>query len=152
MHKMRLGRALLRILGVGTLLVGGVFALSACDKTGMTDAEFEQLCKAEAHVKVLDPVLWERYVQLATENSPRVDKRPGLVELDGYSISYGPTRSWGRDSFELGIHDDKIYISHSGIDVAIIFDKVMVWGGFDGYSSQTCFSHGLDQYPVRGVL
>jgi hypothetical protein len=149
---MRVNRALLSIVGVGSLLVGGVFTLSACDKPGMTDAEFGQLCKKEAHVKVLDPVLWERYVQLATENSPRADKRPDLIEMGGYSISYGLSRSRGRASFEPGIHDDKIYISHLGIDVAIIFDKVMVWGGFDGYSAQTCSDHGLDQYPVQGAL
>jgi hypothetical protein len=151
---MREGRTLLRTLCSGAVIIGGIFTLSACDKPLPTAVEFEKLCRAEAYIKVLDSVLWKKYVQLATENSPRADRRPGLVEMDDYTISYGPSqtpRSRGRKSADIGIHDDQIYISYSGIDVAIIFDKVMIWGGFGGYSALTCSVRALDQYPVRVV-
>ena len=80
--------------------------MSACRPPMMTDADFEKLCKEEAYVKILDPILWERYVKLATENSARIDGKPTLVEVDGFTVLFdenrGATSSVKRPGFSGG--------------------------------------------------
>ena len=144
---MKMDRALLRIVGVGSLLVGGVFALSTCNKPVMTDAEFEQLCKVEAHVEVLNPVLWEKYVQLAKDYGADIYGRPTLVEREGFTVLFGKAREGLKASFPDGIHDDEIAILYSGEEIAILHDKVMVNSSIDFPLASGCnSSHGLDLF------
>ena len=113
--------------------------MSACSPPQMTDADFEKLCKEEAYVKILDPVLWERYVKLATENSARIDGKPTLVARDGFTVLFGKNRETMSPSFPVGIHDRETSILYDGTEIAILFEKIRTVDTFHGLSSLSCY-------------
>lgn len=121
--------------------------MSACSPPPMTDADFEKLCKKEAYVKILDPISWERYVKLATENSARIDGKPTLVEMDGFTFLSGKNRERMFPSFTVGIHDHETAVLYNGTEIAILYEKIITVDTFNGLSSSSCYwISGLETY------
>ena len=121
--------------------------MSACRPPMMTDADFEKLCKEEAYVKILDPILWERYVKLATENSARIDGKPTLVARDGFTVLFGKNRETMFPDFPVGIHDLEIAVLYDGTEIAILYEKVRTVDTFHGLSSLSCYwISGLEMF------
>ena len=121
--------------------------MSACSPPSMTDADFEKLCQEEAYVKILDPILWERYVKLATENSARIDGKPTLVEMDGFTVLFDENRGATSSDFPIGTHDQETVILYNGTKIAILFEKIRTVEGYYGPVSRGCYSFsGLETY------
>lgn len=132
-------RGFIRILDFRFLLFGGILAMSACNPPPITIDEYEKLCKAEAYVKVIDPILWERYVKLATENSARIDGKPTLVEVDGFNVLFGKNRERMSPSFPEGIHDRETAVLYNSSEIAILFEKIRTVETFNGLNSLDCY-------------
>jgi hypothetical protein len=121
--------------------------MSACSSPQMTRADFEKLCQEEAYVKIIDPILWERYVKLATENSARIDRKPTLVEMDSFTVLFGKNRERMSPSFPEGIHDRETAILYEGTEIAILYEKIRTVDTFNGLSSLSCYRFsGLETY------
>ena len=121
--------------------------MSACSPPPMTRADFEKLCQDEAYVKILDPILWERYVKLATENSARTDGKPTLVEVDGFNFLFGKNRERMSPSYPVGIHDLETAILYNSAEIAILYEKIRTVDTFHGLSSLSCYRFsGLETY------
>ena len=121
--------------------------MSACSPPPITIDEYEKLCKKEAYVKILDPILWERYVKLATENSARIDGKPTLVEMDGFTVLFGKNRETMSPSYPEGIHDRETAVLYDGTEIAILFEKIRTLDTFHGLSSLDCFwFSGLEMF------
>jgi hypothetical protein len=148
---MKLKRRFFRILNFNVILFGGILAMSACSPPQMTDADFEKLCKEEAYVKILDPILWERYVKLATENSARIDGKPTFVAMDGFTVLSGKKRETMTPSFPVGIHDLETAVLYDGAEIAILYEKVRTVETFNGLSSFSCYwISGLEMFIENG--
>ena len=145
--QMKLKRRFFRIRDFKLMLLGGILAMSACSPPPMTDADFEKLCKEEAYVKVIDPILWERYVKLATENSASIDGKPTLVEMDGFNFLFGKNRERMFPDFPVGIHDLETAVLYDGTEIAILYEKVRTVDTFHGLSSLSCYwISGLEMF------
>lgn len=125
--------------------------MSACSPPPMTDADFEKLCKKEAYVKIIDPILWEKYVKLATDTSASIDGKPTLVEMDGFTVLFDKNRGASSPNFPLGIHNQKTVILYNGTEIGILFEKIRTVEGYYGPVSRGCYSFsGLETYIKNG--
>ncbi len=128
-------------------ILAGVFSLSACDQPRNPDDQFEQLCRATARVVVHDPVRWREYVKLAVDNSPRLDHKPTIIQINDFTVLHGKMRDKLAPSFPVGLHDDETAILYAGKEIALLLFKVRVTKTIDSASSSSCIArYGLEPF------
>lgn len=121
--------------------------MTSCGFPSDHDKDFQEMCRSTAQVFVLDEARWQEYVKLAINSSPRIDRKPTVIQTDGFTVLHGKMREKLAPSFPVGIHDDETAIIYAGKEIAILRFKVLVTKTFSGVNASGCLvRYGLEPF------
>lgn len=119
--------------------------------SGITE-HFASLCEASTKVQVINAKRWKEYVELAKKNVVRTDKKISLVQIDGYRFAFGSKRNPMASSFPPGLHDEEVFITYNGHDIAVLFNQVKVVDSVGALTSFSCLDDGLNNFLSTEVM
>ena len=123
---------------------------SACSNPS---EQLQRICREQAHVEVLQPDLWQEWLQAAreivAERSRRIGQASAITGFEavlGFEHRYGPQLVPLRPQPTHRIRQEDVYLVKGDVTVARFIDFVVQTKAFGATVSRSCFDYDPSLY------